>query len=120
VREAGLGITLTALVTGLVWFLWGWVAVPGALVFGLLATGIHVVAIGLLRPALVQPFDRLLKRWFWGTLLRGAGVFVLAAALFVFRGTIPALPTALGFLGVLIPLLFSEMRLLIVTLRTGR
>jgi hypothetical protein len=43
--------------------------------------------------------------------LRVAGIALMAAAIVAAPALFPALPTALGFLGVLVPLLFMEMRL---------
>jgi hypothetical protein len=42
--------------------------------------------------------------------LRLAGVAALAAAIVIDRTVFPPLPSALGFLGVLVPLLFLEVR----------
>lgn len=119
-KHTALGVSLTAVVSGAVWGVWGGPAVPSAAVFGLVATLIHVAAVGLLRPALVPPFDRLAKRWAMGMGLRLGGVGALAV--FVLRDPGPelALASAFGFLGVMIPLLFSEMYLLWVSLRTKR
>jgi hypothetical protein len=43
--------------------------------------------------------------------LRLGGVAVLAAAIVMNRSVFPPLPSALGFVGVLVPLLFLEVRL---------
>jgi hypothetical protein len=42
--------------------------------------------------------------------LRVGGVVVFLVAVLVDRELFPPVPTALGFLGVLIPLLFAELR----------
>lgn len=110
-KGLGLGIALTALVTGLLYIGWGREAVLPALVFGLLATGIQVASVALVRPAFAGDTTRLLKRWGWGMLLRMLGVALVAILATVDQTHFPPLPTALGFLGVLVPLLFLEVRL---------
>lgn len=110
-KGLGLGIALTALVTGLLYIGWGPEAVLPALVFGLLATGIQVASVALVRPAFAGDTTRLLKRWGWGMLLRMLGVALVAILATVDQTHFPPLPTALGFLGVLVPLLFLEVRL---------
>lgn len=110
-KGLGLGIALTALVTGLLYIGWGREAVLPALVFGLVATGIQVASVALVRPAFAGDTTRLLKRWGWGMLLRMLGVALVAILATVDQTHFPPLPTALGFLGVLVPLLFLEVRL---------
>jgi hypothetical protein len=106
-----LGIALTVLVTGLLVLSWGQDAwVPG-LVFGLIATAIQVISVALVRPVFGGETVRLLKRWGVGMLLRGLGVALVAVAVTIDRALFPPLPTALAFLGVLVPLLFMEVRL---------
>lgn len=110
-KGLGLGIALTALVTGLLYIGWGREALLPALVFGLLATGIQVASVALVRPAFAGDTTRLLKRWGWGMLLRMLGVALVAILATLDQTHFPPLPTALGFLGVLVPLLFLEVRL---------
>jgi hypothetical protein len=95
-----------------VWAVWNKQAAFAALLFALLAVALQTIAIVLLRPAIEAPLKRLALRWLMGTLLRlgGAGVWAAAAALD--RATFPPLPTAVGYLGVLVPLLFLETRFL--------
>lgn len=83
-----------------------------AWVFGLLATAIQVAAVAWLKPALGAPFPELLKRWGVGMGLRLGGVAAFAALVVVDGERFPPLPSALGLVGVLIPLLFMEIRLL--------
>ena len=111
-RDLGVGILLTAGVTAALFLVWGQEALlPGA-VFGLLAAGISAAAVALLKPALRSEFGAALARWGMGMALRlvGVGLFVLAVVWEPER--FPALPTAIAYIGVLIPLLFYEMRLL--------
>jgi hypothetical protein len=110
-KGLGLGIALTALVTGLLYISWGREALLPALVFGLVATAIQVVSVALVRPAFAGETTLLLKRWGWGMLLRMLGVALVAILVTLDQTHFPPLPTALGFLGVLVPLLFLEVRL---------
>ena len=110
-KGLGLGIVLTALVTGLLYIGWESDALIPGLVFGLLATGIQVASVALVRPVFGGETVRLLKRWGMGMLLRVLGVALVAAAITIDSTLFPPLPTAFAFLGVLVPLLFLEIRL---------
>jgi hypothetical protein len=110
-KELALGIALTLLVSGLLVVGWGQDALLPGLVFGLVATAIQVIAVALVRPAFAGDTVRLLKRWGLGMLLRVLGVALVALAVTLDRGLFPPLPTAFAFLGVLVPLLFMEVRL---------
>jgi hypothetical protein len=110
-RVLGLGLGLTAGVTAVECLAWGRLAlVPGA-TFGLLATAIQAAAVARLRPALTGSFPELLRRWSVGMGLRLLGVVLFVVAVVVDRDLFPPLPAAFGYLGVLIPLLFGEIRL---------
>lgn len=111
-RYAGAGLGLTALVAGLAWWAWGPGAVFAAAWFGLLATAVQLVAVAVLRPALAGTFAGLVKRWAVGMGLRLLGVVLFAALVLVNRELFPPLPSALGYVGVVVPLLFMETRLL--------
>jgi hypothetical protein len=110
-RALGIGVGLTALVTTLLYIGWGREALLPALVLGGVATGIQVVSVALVRPAFAGETARLLKRWGLGMLLRLLGVALVALLVTLDQTHFPPLPTALGFLGVLVPLLFLEVRL---------
>jgi hypothetical protein len=110
-KGLGLGIALTALVSGLLVLGWGQDALLPGLVFGLIATAIQVISVAMVRPVWAGETVRLLKRWGLGMLLRGLGVALVAVAVTLDRVLFPPLPTALAFLGVLVPLLFMEVRL---------
>lgn len=90
---------------------WGSRAVVACAIFGLVATGIQVSAGTVMRtggvPAGFSPFA---ARWAVGMGLRVAGIVLVAVALAAGRETFAPLPTTIGFLGVLIPLLFLEAR----------
>jgi hypothetical protein len=110
-KGLGLGIALTVLVTGLLVLGWGPDALLPGLVFGLVATAIQVTSVELVKPVYRGETVPLLKRWGFGMLLRALGVALVAAAVTLDRTLFPPLPTAFGFLGVLVPLLFMEVRL---------
>jgi hypothetical protein len=110
-KALGLGIALTLLVSSLLVLGWGQDALLPGLIFGLIATTIQTVSVALVRPVFNGETVRLLKRWGWGMLLRGLGVALVAVAVTLDRTLFPPLPTAFAFLGVLVPLLFLEVRL---------
>jgi hypothetical protein len=98
----GLGVGLVAVVVVL--------GGRGAGIGGTVALAAQLGAVALLRPAMRAPQPVFLARW-----LAGMGVRVLALgavlALAATHGTALALlPVSLGFLGVLLPLLFLEAR----------
>ncbi|MCH7794560.1 MAG: immunoglobulin domain-containing protein, partial [Proteobacteria bacterium] len=62
-KDFGIGLALTAVVSGLLWYLGGSsIALPGA-AFGLLATFIHVAAVALLKSGLKKSFGTLMWRF---------------------------------------------------------
>jgi hypothetical protein len=105
------GLALTGAVTGTVFLVWGREAIVPAVVFGLLATAIQLAAGALVRPVLDAPNRNLLRRWGYGMGLRLGGVILFAVLVALWRDVFLPLPTAIGFLGVLMPLLFMEIRL---------
>jgi hypothetical protein len=112
VKDAGVGIAITVLVTAALWQIWGDVALVPALTFGSLATAIHVAASALLQSALDESFGRAMSRWAMGMGLRLIGVALFAAAVILMRDRFPPAPSAIAYLGVLLPLMGLEMNLL--------
>ena len=110
--ELGLGLGLTAAFGVGSWLLGGPTAAAAAAGFGVLATVIHLVAVALIKPAIEGPYRKLMARWAMGMTLRLLGVAVFLIVVTVKRELVPPLPAAIGYVGVLLPLLFSEMRLL--------
>ncbi|MBE0594188.1 MAG: hypothetical protein IH616_17495 [Gemmatimonadales bacterium] len=110
--ELGLGLGLTAAFGVGSWLLGGPTAGAAAAGFGVLATVIHLVALALIKPAIEGPYRKLMARWAMGMTLRLLGVAVFLIVVTVKRELVPPLPAAIGYVGVLLPLLFSEMRLL--------
>jgi hypothetical protein len=109
---AVVGTALTTLVTALAWRLWGSQTAVAAGVFGLVATGIQLAALALMKPVRGAPFSKFIARWGAGMGLRGLGIVAIAIAAGLDRAHFPPLATALGYLGVLLPLLFYEVRLI--------
>ncbi len=109
-RSAGLGLLLTLLVALALRRLWGEGAVVPGVVFGLLATVIQLAAVRALQRGFHGSTTEFFKGFGAGMILRMAGVILMAGAVLLDRGLFPPLPTALGYLGVLLPLLFLEAR----------
>lgn len=111
-RVLALGLGLTSAVTVALWLGFGRAAIVPGLVFGGLATGIQVVAVAVVRPVMGAEFQKFMKRWAVGMALRIGGVVLFAAAVIADRTLFPPIPSAIGYLGVLVPLLFTETRFL--------
>jgi hypothetical protein len=107
-----LGLALTAAVTAALWLVWGEAAVLPGVAFGLLATAIQMASAALIQPAVQREFKVLIRRWGIGVGLRLGGVVAFVVAVAVRRDLFPPLPTAFGYLGVVVPLLFTEIRFL--------
>ena len=92
-----------------------WLGGPGAVVpamaCGGLAAAAQVGAASLARRAYAAAFTRFLGAWALGVGLRTVAVAALATAMLAVPAHFPPLPSAFGFLGVLIPLLLLEIRL---------
>ncbi len=106
------GLFLSAIMSGVSYRIWGGQAAMAAASFGALATAIQLGSLALLKPARRAPLQRFLARWGAGMGLRFLGIVAIALAAGLDPAHFPPLATALGFLGVLIPLLFFEVRLI--------
>lgn len=106
------GLVLTAVVSALLVWGFGGVALMPALLFGGIATAVQLAAARFLRQAKGKSFEQLLKAWGLGMALRMAGMFLFLGAVLADRTLFPPLPTALAYVGVLIPLMFSDLRTL--------
>ncbi len=106
------GLALSVLVTGTLWLLWGRQAVRGSAVFGLVATLIQLGATEILRRARGSDTAGFFRAVGRGMMLRLGGVVLMGVAVLWDRTLFAPLPTAIGFLGVLIPLLLLEVRFL--------
>lgn len=110
-RRLRLGLVATAAITGFAWLLWGPAAVTAALVFGLVATTIQMVAARIASRLGLPATPDALKVYGIGMTLRVAGVAALGLAVTMDRATFPPGAAALGYLGTLLPLMWLETRL---------
>ena len=72
----------------------------------------QVWAVALLRPKMGAPTPEFMGRWLGGMAIRFLALSALLVWAATHRASLPPLPAALGFLGVLLPLLFLETRFL--------
>jgi hypothetical protein len=101
----------TAAVTALAWLLWGMNGAKSALLFGAIATSIQLLADRLARRVGVEPTVDRLKVYAIGVVLRFGGVALIGVAAFKGGEAFSPPGAALGYLGVLLPLLYLETRL---------
>lgn len=99
-----LGLVLVAVV--------GWVGRGGALIGGAVALVAQLAAVALLRPAMDAPNPEFIARWLGGMGIRALALGTLLAVAATHRAALPLMATMLGFLGVLLPLLFVEIKFL--------
>jgi hypothetical protein len=90
----------------------GWLGGRGAVIGGAVALAAQLAAVALLKPAMDAPQPVFLARWFSGMGIRALSLGALLAVAATHRAALPLLATTLGFLGVLLPLLFLEIRFL--------
>lgn len=100
----GVGLVLVAVAA--------WVGGRGAVIGGSVALAAQLAAVALLKPAMDAPQQVFLARWFGGMGIRVLSLGGLLAVAATHRAALPLLATTLGFLGVLLPLLFLEIRFL--------
>lgn len=84
----------------------------GAALGGTVALTAQFAAVALLRPAMSGPQPAFMGRWVLGMAVRAGALGALLVVAATRRDAWPLLGTSLGFLGVLLPLLFLETRFL--------
>ena len=84
----------------------------GAGIGGAAAWIAQLSAVMLLRPAMAAPQQVFMGRWLGGMAIRAVMLGVVLAISATHRASLPLLPAALGYLGVLLPLLVTETRFL--------
>ncbi len=84
----------------------------GGLVFGGLGVGVHLVAATILRRSLDRSVNVLAAGYITGMVLRLAGAIGAFVAVTVAPSLFSPLPTLLGYVAVIIPLLFMEIQFL--------
>jgi hypothetical protein len=77
-----------------------------------LALVAQVAAVALLRRAMGAGTPEFLRGWVAGLAVRGASLLLLVGQMVLLRPAFPVIWTAVGYLGVLLPLLFLETRFL--------
>ena len=89
-------------------------AVPIAMLLfgGAVALGAQLGAVALLRPAMRAAQPVFMARWLGGMGVRALALGLVLALAATHRAALGPLPASLGFLGVLLPLLFTETRVL--------
>ena len=90
----------------------GWIGGRGAGIGAGLAVAAQLAAVGLLRPAMDAPQQVFMARWYAGMGVRALVLGLLLAVSATHRTALPLLETTLGYVGVLLPLLFLETRFL--------
>ncbi|HEV2749825.1 MAG TPA: hypothetical protein VGV12_04800 [Gemmatimonadales bacterium] len=98
------GAVLTAVVTAF--------GGRAAAIGGTVALVAQLAAVALLRPAMGAPQQVFMARWLGGMGVRALALGTVLAVAATHRVALPPLPASLGFLGVLLPLLFLETRFL--------
>jgi hypothetical protein len=83
-----------------------------AAVGGTVALVAQVSAVALLKPAMRAPTPVFMGRWLGGMGIRLLALGALLAWAATHRATLAPVPAGLGFLGVLLPLLFLETKFL--------
>ena len=105
--KGGLYLSLAAALVGTL--LAGWRGAVAAGTFGLVATAIQVLA-GRKVTQQGASFREFARSWVGGMGLRMLGVVLVGVVIWLDSARFPALPAAMGYIGVLVPLLFYEAR----------
>jgi hypothetical protein len=82
------------------------------LVGGGAAVVAQIGAVLLLRPKMRAPTPEFMARWLGGMAIRFLALVAVAVWTITHPGSTPPVPALLGYLGVLLPLLFLETRFL--------
>ena len=101
---AALGVALVAIAAP--------IGGKGAAIGGGVAVVAQLWAVALLRPKMRAPNPQFMARWLGGIGIRFLAAGALLAWAATHRASLPPLPAVLGYLGVLLPLLFLETRFL--------
>jgi hypothetical protein len=86
--------------------------VNGLLFGGAVALAAQVWAVLLLKPKMRAPNPEFMARWLGGMAIRFLGLVAVAGWTITHPASVPPVPALLGYLGVLLPLLFLETRFL--------
>jgi F0F1-type ATP synthase assembly protein I len=94
------GLALVAVASG--------IGGKGAMIGGGAALLAQLAAVALLQPGMDAPQRSFLARWYGGMAIRTLTLAGVVAAVITHPDELPPLAMTLGFLGVLLPLLFLE------------
>jgi hypothetical protein len=111
-RLVGAALALAALLAGIGGLARGADAAFASALGSWLALLAQVAAVALLRPAMGARTPDFMRRWVAGLAVRGASLVLLAGLMILSRRMFPILWMAAGYLGVMLPLLFTETRFL--------
>jgi hypothetical protein len=103
---AELAVAVPALVVA------GGAGLAGALAGGALAAAAQAAAVAVLRPGMGAPAPAFVRRWAAGIAIRAGSALALVLMVIAARAVVPPLWSVLGFLAVLLTLLFVETRFL--------
>lgn len=106
--KAGVALTAAVVVLGGVLGGLGGAVAAGSL--GLVATAIQLAAGRLMKARADAPLREFMQGWATGMGLRLAGVVLVGVVIWLDSARFPPIPAALGYVGVLVPLLFFEAR----------
>jgi hypothetical protein len=87
----------------------GWLGGRGAVWGGTAAVAAQLLALLLLRPVMQATPRLFITRWLGGMGVRALVLGMLLVVAATRPGVLPLLPSTLGYLGVLLPLLFTEI-----------
>ena len=111
-RMALIGSAVELVVAALALAEAGVMGLAAALVGGGIATSAQVAAVALLRPGMKAGTPEFVRRWASGIAIRGASALLVVALVFATKTVLPPLWVVLGFLAVLLTLLYAETRFL--------
>ncbi len=83
-----------------------------ALVGSFIATSAQLAAVALLRPGMKAQTPEFMRRWGSGIAIRGASALILVGLVLVSKAMLPPLWLVVGYLGVMLTLLYAETRFL--------
>jgi hypothetical protein len=106
--KVGLALSLGAAAVGTL--LAGWRGAVAAGSFGLIATAIQLLAARSMQGRDDAPIRDYMRGWAGGTGLRMLGVVLVGVVIWLDSASFPPIPAAMGYIGVLVPLLFYEAR----------
>ncbi len=104
------GVVATAVMAAVAWLTSGAAGATGAATAGLVAIALSLLAVRLVGRTGREPTIDQLMVYGIGVVLRMLGVLIIAVLVLRSPERFPPLPTALGYLGVILPFLYLETR----------